>query len=93
MRIELRDFFAALSPEKLLNAGDLFHEKQGARPVEFLAALQDARGAIPVAGAMWDAYHEATQSGKPPAELQALGDQIKTFLAFYRIAEDMGYEW
>ncbi len=93
MRIELRDFFAALSPEKLLNAGDLFHEKQGARPVEFLAALQDARDAIPAAGAMWDVYHELTQSGKSPTELRGLGDQIKTFLALYRIAEDMGYEW
>jgi death-on-curing protein len=89
--IELRDFFASLTPE--VDFHHLDTSAAGAAP-ELAASCQDAAEAMPVVAHLLrrvDELRAAGRAGDPSTV--ALGVRALTFVAIYRIAEDLGYEW
>ena len=91
---ELRDFFAVASMAEVAERAELFHVSAGNTPQQFVAAVEDAAMAMPIVADLAAHVQVLDADGKhESAARRDLGRDLKTFLALYRLAEDMGYEW
>lgn len=92
-RIELRDFFSAISEEQFLAAFNLLSpDAPGSGQESVVVTLDECRDAISFTELLANLLVHATETGNEADRLNAL-ISLKTIGALYRIAEDMGYEW
>jgi death on curing protein len=87
--MELRDFFASLSPETM---EQVVQGMRDGRLPELAASVDEAAIIMPLIPALIQRmnYHEAR--GEKEQSLAA-GMNLNLLLMLFRVAEDMGYEW
>ena len=86
--MEVRDLFQALPLASLVRAAQRLGPEFSARTEEVQATCLEAEQAMPFLGEIADAYEQGSPEG------QFVATEIyKIFVALYRAAEDMGYEW
>jgi death on curing protein len=88
---ELRDFFAEVTLPALLETASKFQTDAGATVPELRATIDEASRHLPLVADLFDLVEPV--AGSASASTAPLVRDLKTFLALYRIAEDMGYEW
>lgn len=90
--LELREFFAQLTAEQLVEAGRALSQGSGSRWMEFVATRDDAMAAIPAISTLLDAF-EDLPTAQQDEHVQGVAHVVKTLMGIYRLAEDQGYEW
>jgi death-on-curing protein len=91
--LELREFFSRLTMAQLTQANmTLSTAHGGTRVPEFSATAHEAASAMPFLFDLADRYKKALPNPSEVDKAEFAG-MFKTYLALYRIAEDMGYEW
>lgn len=90
--MELREFMRSLTFRSLVDTAQTFHIARGASPSEFAATFEEAADAIPILREFMFHCQRSWESTSDVEKAVAI-DFLKTIMALYRIAEDMGYEW
>lgn len=90
--MELRDFFAAIEIESLLEYTSSILADEATLPTQFTASVQEATESMPVLAKMHEGLLMARQA-KDVQQLQRCFAQSLVFVALFRLAQDMGYEW
>ncbi len=89
-RLEMRDFFAALTQESWV--GFSRSAAAGGSEAEVHTTVDEASVHIPIIRMLELSGIHAREVGDAQAELKIKG-QIMALVTLFRIAEDMGYEW
>lgn len=90
---ELRDYFGEISLASILEAASKFQFDAGNTPAELIATLAEAEPSMPVVADLQELISPFSEGESIDPSKSVLIRDLKTFLALYRIAEDMGYEW
>lgn len=90
--MELRDFFRKLQFMELTETAKSIQPNHGTRLAEGFASINEAISAMPILTEI-EMWHKSLPAVEQEQSFIPIAQTYRTFLALYRIAEDMGYEW